>query len=204
MKPATGEQIKKAIAFSLLVHAALFCLVLFMMRLSEYSFSKQQYITVGLILPSGSKAATTPGSNRPQTAIHEGSRKPAPPHTTGPADQYETQTAMQSLGKAGAAGPSETDYQPFYKLGKMPSFKSQKTPVYPLAARTAGVETRVVVEVYISDQGKVDDVKLIKSGGPGFDQAVIEAVRGSSFEPGMQHGKTIASKVQIPYVFKLK
>ena len=65
----------------------------------------------------------------------------------------------------------------------------QKTPVYPLAARTAGVETRVVVEVYISDQGKVDDVKLIKSGGAGFDQAVIEAVRGSSFEPGMQTEK---------------
>jgi TonB family protein len=215
MKSATGAQIKNAIAFSALVHAAMFCLVLFMMRLPDHSFFEGNCIAVDLILPSGKQTATAPGSYQPQAAIQEESRQPELPDAAqaarnnipedaGPAGQYETQTAARSGGQTGKAGQGIVAYQPFHRLEKVPSFKIQKDPAYPLAARSAGVETRVVVEVYINDQGNVDDVKLIKSGGAGFDEAVIEAVQGSSFEPGMKDGRTVASKVQIPYIFKLK
>lgn len=215
MKSATGAQIKNAIAFSALVHAAMLWLVLIMMRLPDNSFFERNCIAVDLILPSGNKTAKATGSYQPQAAIQEESRQPELPddaraarnnirEDAGPAGQYETQTAARFGGQTGNAGQGVVAYQPFHRLEKVPSFKVQKDPAYPLAARSAGVETRVVVEVYISDQGTVDDVKLVKSGGTLFDKAVLAAARESFFEPGYLGGQPVAAKVQIPYVFKLK
>jgi TonB family protein len=213
MKSATFAEIKKAIVLSALVHAAIFSLALFSVRQQDYPFGKK-YIAVELVLPWGKKTTTGSGSNRPKAATPTASIQPKVQGTeTGSDDPLrkgahavpdEAQTATQPGGEAASAGQGAAGYLPFYKLEKAPSFKIQKTPVYPFSARSAGAEARVVVEVYINDQGNVDDVKLIKSGGAGFDQAVIAAVRESSFEPGIKDGRTVASKVQIPYLFKLK
>jgi TonB family protein len=47
-------------------------------------------------------------------------------------------------------------------------------------------------------------VKLIRSGGRLFDQAVMKAARDSSFEPGYRDDKPVPVRVQIPYSFKLR
>jgi TonB family protein len=61
-----------------------------------------------------------------------------------------------------------------------------------------------VVEVFINVNGSVDEVKLVKSGGAAFDDAVIKSVNASFFEPGYMDGKQVAVRMQIPYVFKLR
>lgn len=97
-----------------------------------------------------------------------------------------------------------TVYQPFHKLSKYPDFKVQVKPVYPPIERSAEVESRVIVEIYISKYGSVDDVKFIKSGGKHFDQAVLKAIMDSSFNPGEMDGRPVPVRVTIPYVFKFR
>ncbi|MCK5503556.1 MAG: energy transducer TonB [Thermodesulfovibrionia bacterium] len=99
---------------------------------------------------------------------------------------------------------TEAVYQPFHKLSKSPEFEVQVKPVYPPVERYAEIEARVIVEVYISKYGDVDDVKFIKSGGKHFDQAVLKAVMDSSFNPGEMDGRPVPVRVTIPYVFKFR
>jgi len=95
-------------------------------------------------------------------------------------------------------------YEPFHRVSVLPSFKVQANPVYPPSERAAGKETKVIVEVYINEQGGVDRVEIVKSGGKLFDEAVISAVKNSSFTPAVMEGNLVAVRVKIPYTFKLK
>jgi TonB family protein len=100
--------------------------------------------------------------------------------------------------------PSETVYQPYYKVSKLPSFKVKVDPVYPPPERASGNEARVVAEVFINEFGGVDKIEIIKSGGPLFDNAVIQAIQDSSFTPGYENNEPVPVKVQQPYVFRLR
>jgi TonB family protein len=108
---------------------------------------------------------------------------------------------------AGTPQPQKRDkgsYQAFYRLTRIPSFRSRAEPVYPNTERMTGSEARVLAEIYLDEHGTVDEVTIKKSGGRLFDKAVIDAVRQSSFHPGYMGEKAVPSVIQIPYVFKLK
>ncbi len=96
------------------------------------------------------------------------------------------------------------NYQAFYRLTRIPSFKSRAEPVYPNSERMTGSEARVLAEIYLDERGVVDEVTIKKSGGRLFDKAVIDAARQSSFHPGYMGEKTVPCVIQIPYTFKLK
>jgi len=98
----------------------------------------------------------------------------------------------------------EIHYEPFHRVSVLPSFKVQINPVYPPSERAAGKETKVIVEVYINERGGVDHVEIVKSGGKLFDEAVISAIKKSSFTPAVMEGNLVAVRVKIPYTFKLK
>jgi protein TonB len=107
----------------------------------------------------------------------------------------------------GAPQPQKRDkgsYQAFYRLTRLPSFRVRTEPVYPDPERMTGSEARVLAEIYLDEQGTVDDVTIRKSGGKLFDRAVIDAARQSSFHPGYMGEKAVPTVIQIPYQFKLK
>lgn len=109
-----------------------------------------------------------------------------------------------SVPQTGLPSNTGTNYQSMHRISRPPVFRKRVTPEYPAAERNAAREARVVVEVFISMNGIVDDVKLLKSGGAAFDEAVIQAVKASSFEPGYMDGRQVAVRMQIPYVFRLR
>ena len=96
------------------------------------------------------------------------------------------------------------NYQAFYRLTRIPSFRSRAEPVYPDSERMTGSEARVLAEIYLDEHGVVDDVTIKKSGGRIFDKAVIDAARQSSFHPGYMGEKAVPTVIQIPYTFKLR
>jgi TonB family protein len=100
--------------------------------------------------------------------------------------------------------PDEPDYQPLYSLSAMPSFVRQVEPKYPPKERFKGREARVVAEVSIDVNGSVRSVRIIESGGGVFYGAVKVAISKSIFTPGYQNGKPVATRVKIPYQFKLR
>jgi len=74
---------------------------------------------------------------------------------------------------------------------------------YPAAAREAGVEGEVIVEVRVSETGHVDDLRLLRSVRADLDSAAMAAVRGVAFHPAMKDGKPVAVRVAIPIRFRL-
>ena len=79
-----------------------------------------------------------------------------------------------------------------------------KKIVYPESAKSAGVEGKVYVLVFINESGGVDDVKVIKGIGSGCDEAVITAVKDSKFKPALSGGKPTKVKLSLAFPFKLK
>ena len=76
-------------------------------------------------------------------------------------------------------------------------------PAYPEDARKQGIEAVVVVKFVVTEDGRVEDIKIVK-GHPLLDEIVLASVRTWTFTPGTLDGKAVrvARMVKIP--FKLK
>jgi len=86
------------------------------------------------------------------------------------------------LGDSGStAGQRAPDIQ-------TPKLVKQVEPVYPEAAKKAGIAGIVIVELGIGVNGKVENIKVIKSV-PLLEQAAVEAVRQWEYEPLVVDGK---------------
>jgi TonB family protein len=75
---------------------------------------------------------------------------------------------------------------------------------YPEIAKRAGIEGRVFVKALIDEKGTVVGTQVIKGIGAGCDEAAMEAVMQSKFEPGRQRGEPVKVQVTIPILFKLQ
>lgn len=82
----------------------------------------------------------------------------------------------------------------------------QVNPIYPEKARNAGVEGVVNVDVSITVDGIVSEASVSDSGkgSPELQKAAIEAARKWTFIPAKFSGRPCASKISIPFKFKLE
>ncbi len=79
----------------------------------------------------------------------------------------------------------------------------QKKIVYPELAIKAGIQGKVFVKAFVDEKGNVVKAKIIKGIGVGCDEAAIDAVMKTKFNPGKQRGKPVKVQVSIPIFFKL-
>jgi protein TonB len=56
-------------------------------------------------------------------------------------------------------------------------------PAYPPAMQAARVEGMVVLDAVIHRDGSVGDIKVLKSSGPHFERAAIDAVKQWLYAP---------------------
>lgn len=75
--------------------------------------------------------------------------------------------------------------------------------VYPEIARLAGIEGRVIIQFIVDEEGNVIDPIVLRGIGGGADEAAIEAVRGVRFTPGLQRGRAVKVRYQMPIMFRL-
>lgn len=82
-------------------------------------------------------------------------------------------------------------------LTKKPSPEKTVAPTgYP-----KGVEALVLLEIVISKEGKVIDVKVKKSNNPDCEPSAMEAIRQWVFTPGEKDGAKVATRVTVPFRF---
>jgi protein TonB len=78
-------------------------------------------------------------------------------------------------------------------------------PEYPRAAREAGWEGTVVLQVLVLPDGRAGSVTLYKTSGHSIlDEAALSAVKGWRFFPAMDGNFPIQSAVRLPIRFDLK
>jgi protein TonB len=74
---------------------------------------------------------------------------------------------------------------------------------YPMAAREAGLEGRLVLRVHVDPHGEVVRVEVVESVGREIDEAAIDAVKRWRFLPAMACGKGVESDYLIARRFEL-
>jgi TonB family protein len=75
-------------------------------------------------------------------------------------------------------------------------------PMYPAEARKAGIEGIAVLSATITKSGALENLKGL-SGPKDLQQATVEAVRQSQYEPYLLNGKPIAVRVEIRATYSL-
>jgi TonB family protein len=86
-----------------------------------------------------------------------------------------------------------------------PRYQLNVPPVYPGLARKRGQEGKVILQVLVNREGRVDDLEIDDSSGHSLlDRAAETAVRKWLFEPGKKGEEKVQMWVRVPVFFKLK
>jgi TonB family protein len=104
-----------------------------------------------------------------------------------------------SVPDAGDVVPSDV---PVGKLVRAPKLVREVDPVYPEAARRAGVEGMVILEATADTYGRVTAVKVLR-GVEALNQAALDAVRQWVYEPMIVDGKPRAVVFTVTMRFRL-
>ncbi|MCE9626731.1 MAG: energy transducer TonB [Candidatus Eisenbacteria bacterium] len=125
--------------------------------------------------------------------------------------QEEIATSTPGVAEAGdgqqivVAPPSDDEMPKFgdyVYVEELPEAVTRIPPVYPDMAREANVDGTVMVQALVGKDGKVRDVRVVKSI-PMLDDAAKAAVRQWVFKPALSNNKPVAVWVGVPVKFSL-
>ncbi len=95
---------------------------------------------------------------------------------------------------------------PATPVGGYPEFMNYlaRNLKYPEQARNLGVEGKVYIQMVVTEDGGITDVKVVKGIGAGCDNEAVRVIENSpSWNPAKQRGKAVKQKVVLPIVFSL-
>ena len=112
-------------------------------------------------------------------------------------------TASSGLGRgSGAAGlPAQTTA---IKTNQQAKPIQTVRASYPPIALRAGLESDVTLKIEVDIEGKVTKAEITKSGGAGFDEEALKAVKQSRFEPAQRDGQQVPAEFIYVYRFRLR
>jgi TonB family protein len=87
---------------------------------------------------------------------------------------------------------------------KEPMVISRVEPEYPEICRQVGLTGAVNARLWITREGKVRDVVIIKSDSEFFNQAVIDAAKQWIFTPALMNKGPVAVWRAVVFNFKLR
>jgi periplasmic protein TonB len=136
----------------------------------------------------------TGGDTLPAAAPSAPSPAPAPPAP--PVVATPSASTGPSVASLPADGVTQT---------AVPRGGYQIRPPYPHNARRLGIQGTTLLSVFVSADGRVDDVAVKQSAGhPDLDRAAAEAVRRWRFEPARRGSEPVAMWVLLPFEFRLR
>jgi len=91
----------------------------------------------------------------------------------------------------------------FYRFDEPPVLTEFVSPEYPEAARASGLEGSVMVRVLVDTDGRVRELKVLKSSDPVFEPAALAAASRWVFKPAKWQHKATRSFVAVPVQFAL-
>jgi TonB family protein len=104
---------------------------------------------------------------------------------------------------------SEKDGEYYLGADKMPEIVGgiaalMNKIVYPKEEKAKGNSGKVLIAVYINEDGITDKIEISKSVNENFDRAAADAVGQVKFTPGVLDGKKVKTKIFLPIMFKLQ
>ena len=98
-------------------------------------------------------------------------------------------------------GAASVRYWKTSELDTRPQIKTQVMPEYPRDL-PSGVRGRVVLDLYVSELGVVENIKIVRAEPAGrFEDAAARAFWPARFTPGLRKGKPVPSRVRIEVSF---
>jgi len=91
------------------------------------------------------------------------------------------------------------DFVPFEKE---PQVVKRVEPVFPEAARAAGLEGKVWAKLWIDKEGRVREVIIVKTPSEMFNQAVIDAAKQWVFTPAVMNSGPVAVWMPVSFEFR--
>lgn len=123
-----------------------------------------------------------------------------------PPASLESRELVGALAHAGANGAEASSYQ----MAKI-TFGAQQCPKpeYPAAARRADAEGRSTLAFLVDEEGRAQDVVVIRSAGPTRAHKLLDysiAIQGLAckFEPGLKGGKAVAGWTYVTFAWRLQ
>ena len=74
----------------------------------------------------------------------------------------------------------------------VPVLVKKVEPAYPDVARRARIEGKVILQAVVDKEGNVDEVTVLSSNNPMFNDSAIEAVKQRKYKPALQNGKPVS------------
>jgi TonB family protein len=91
-------------------------------------------------------------------------------------------------------------YLPASELDEKPQIRTRPEPEFPAGARAGS--GRVVLRLYISDSGSVDEIAVVRAEPePAFEEPAVRAFASALFTPGRLRGVPVRSMVTIEVLF---
>lgn len=78
------------------------------------------------------------------------------------------------------------------------------SPEYPRMYMKTGFEGRVLLEVTVGRDGKVEDNRVLRSDGDLFTQSAMDAIKKYRYKTATYQGKPVKFKIVELFIFKLK
>lgn len=98
----------------------------------------------------------------------------------GAIEELDVSAASESVRLAPV--PQDSDYLPIVKVA----------PTYPPGAAARGLEGYAVVSYTVNTRGTTEDIQIVESSTPEFEQASIEAAEKYKYRPRIIDGQTVA------------
>jgi len=112
-------------------------------------------------------------------------------------------TAVAGLGRGSGAPGLPVQTAPLRTNREAKPIQTAR-PSYPPMALRMGMESDVMLRIEVDPQGNVTKAEITKSGGAGFDEEAVKAVKQSRFEPAQKDGQNVAAEFSYIYRFRLQ
>jgi TonB family protein len=111
-------------------------------------------------------------------------------------------TAASGLGRG--SGAPGLPAQPILKTNREAKPIQTVRAAYPPMALRMGMESDVTLRIEVDPAGSVTKAEITESGGAGFDEEALKAVKQSRFEPAQRDGRNVPAEFTYIYRFRLQ
>ncbi|MEO8430847.1 MAG: energy transducer TonB [Acidobacteriota bacterium] len=128
-------------------------------------------------------------------------------------DELERGTGVAGRGIPGeedsggnGSGPGPGAGEELWTVGgdvRAPILERRIEPVYPESTRRIGIQGVVLLEAIITAEGRVEDVRVLKSVHPLLDASAIQAVSGWTYRPATLRGRAVRVSLTVTVRFSL-
>lgn len=111
-----------------------------------------------------------------------------------------------AVGLSAAIAAAQQAHDKAYRVGEdgvtAPKLTTRIEPKYPSVPEDQKIEGTVVLSLEINKDGMAENVKIVRTLAPMFDESAIDALKQWKFEPGKRNGEAVRVKATVEVNFR--